>query len=369
MKHRLFRYLVEHKGFTAIAFELSLPEAEVINQYVLHGTGDPMRVLGAAYFWIYNTEEVLELIEWMRAYNAEPGRTTKVQFLGFDMQFSEGADARLFEYLRRVDPPFAASARQPLTPLFEQATSRGAGLSADEQAGIAAGLARIQTRLEEQRAAYVAASSEAAWSLALRDATVLAQLTTMLGADPRSARRALRDKSMADNVLWHLEQQPAGGRIALWAHDMHLMRGDLAPDYPSQGTHLAAALGDDYRNLGFVFHTGSFQAYDYTGGDNRGVREFRADAGPVDDRGYNFARLSAPVFLLDLRPDTHSGPASAWLSAEHPRKVLGSAFLSQSYLDAPGSLARQFDGVIFIDEISRARPLHDRGWRYRPASR
>ena len=37
-------------------------------------------------FWTWDTEEVLALIEWMRAWNAD-ATTRKVKFYGFDMQF------------------------------------------------------------------------------------------------------------------------------------------------------------------------------------------------------------------------------------------------------------------------------------------
>jgi hypothetical protein len=33
---------------------------------VLHGKGDPKALLRGMYFWTWNTEEVLAMIEWMR---------------------------------------------------------------------------------------------------------------------------------------------------------------------------------------------------------------------------------------------------------------------------------------------------------------
>lgn len=366
MKHRLFRYLVEHKGFTAIAFELSLAETEAINRYVMHGEGDPRHALGAAFFWIYNTEEVLELVEWMRAYNAAPGRAQKIRFLGFDMQFSEGAEQALFAYLAAVDPKFAADSRPALLPLLEHSfTSRGAKTTELEQREVSEGLTRIRERMRDRRAEYVDRSSAERWEVASQHLQVLQQLHDMLTAD-RSTRGPVRDEAMAANTLWHLSRLPKGSRIALWAHDLHLQRVNMREGYPSQGTHLARALGDDYRAVGFVFGEGTFQAYDYTGPekDGRGVREFRAEPGPADAVGRNFARAGHDIFFLDLRPAGPAHEAAEWLQQPRRRKSLGSAFLSQESLLRTSTLTAAFDAVIFVDRITRARPLHNAGWRY-----
>jgi erythromycin esterase len=46
-----------------------MPEAFDINEYVLTGNGDPVKALAGLYFWTWDTEEVLEMIRWMRRYN------------------------------------------------------------------------------------------------------------------------------------------------------------------------------------------------------------------------------------------------------------------------------------------------------------
>ena len=72
MKHRIFEFLVERMGFTVFAFEANLPEAFAVNDYILNGKGDPKVALKGLYFWTSNTAEVLDLIEWMRRWNADP---------------------------------------------------------------------------------------------------------------------------------------------------------------------------------------------------------------------------------------------------------------------------------------------------------
>ena len=84
LKHRMLEFLATEMGFTIFSIEANMPEAYRLNDYVLNGTGDPAELLRGMYFWTWNTEEVLEMIRWMRAFNAS-GRG-RVQFTGFDMQ-------------------------------------------------------------------------------------------------------------------------------------------------------------------------------------------------------------------------------------------------------------------------------------------
>src|SRR5688500_3327506 len=84
MKHRLVEFLATELGFTIFSIEANMPEAYRLNDYVLGGKGDPKALLKGMYFWTWNTEEVLAMIEWMRQFNASgKGR---IQFTGFDMQ-------------------------------------------------------------------------------------------------------------------------------------------------------------------------------------------------------------------------------------------------------------------------------------------
>src|SRR6185312_15568712 len=69
MKHRLVEFLASEMGFTLFAIEANLPEAARVNDYILNGRGDPREALKGLYFWTWNTQEVLDMIEWMRAFN------------------------------------------------------------------------------------------------------------------------------------------------------------------------------------------------------------------------------------------------------------------------------------------------------------
>lgn len=110
LKHRMLEFLATQMGFTIFSIEANMPEAYRLNDYVLNGTGDPAQLLRGMYFWTWNTEEVLDMIHWMREFNAS-GRG-RVQFTGFDMQTTTVAAEIVRAYVERTDPAYVATVRE-----------------------------------------------------------------------------------------------------------------------------------------------------------------------------------------------------------------------------------------------------------------
>jgi erythromycin esterase-like protein len=104
LKHRLLEFLATEMRFTIFSIEANLPEAYRLNDYVLRGVGDPRQLLRGMYFWTWDTEEVLDMILWMRAFNAS-GRG-RVQFTGFDMQTPIVAMEIVQAFVTRYDAPY-----------------------------------------------------------------------------------------------------------------------------------------------------------------------------------------------------------------------------------------------------------------------
>lgn len=50
-------------GFNLFAIEASWPEANRLNRYVHTGEGNPAVLLSGPYFWTWNTQEVLNMIQ------------------------------------------------------------------------------------------------------------------------------------------------------------------------------------------------------------------------------------------------------------------------------------------------------------------
>ena len=185
LKHRMLEFLVTEMGFTAFGIEATMPEAFAINEYVLTGKGDPARALAGLYFWTVNTEEVLDMIQWMRQYNADPRNVKKVTFYGFDMQSAPLAATVTLAYLRTVDMEQATVAEQALA-WIENPIMADAYVSADKQTVASRVIRAVLRRFDVSKSEYVGKTSEREWAVARQHASLV--------AESRDAKGPARDR-------------------------------------------------------------------------------------------------------------------------------------------------------------------------------
>lgn len=81
LQQRIFRYLVEQKGFTAVVLEADMAACWRLNQYLRTGQGDLKHLLAEIRLW--NSQPMLTLVQWMRTYNQRG--SPQLQVLGADM--------------------------------------------------------------------------------------------------------------------------------------------------------------------------------------------------------------------------------------------------------------------------------------------
>lgn len=355
LKHRMLEFLVEEMGFTVFAIEANWPECLAINDYVLVGKGDPKEALAGIYFWTWNTEEVLEQIEWMRRYNADPSHETKVRFYGFDMQTTTVAAREAIAYLKNVDAEPAEDHGNLLAPFAEDAAETWLQkMSEEDQLALSDGVDELLRRFDEQRAAWVERSSEREWSLARREVVLLRQALEMYpGGNYR-----VRDEAMAANLEWILETEPPGARVVVWAHNGHVSR-NAGDAFRPMGWYLDRSLGGEYVALGFIFNQGSFQAIDRTQGQGTGRGLIEHTVGPAPDGhlGAAFAHAEMPYFVLDLRQLPSEGQVADWFEVPHLMRSIGAVFQGERQMSHPIEVSDHFDGIIFVDTTTRARPV------------
>ncbi|MCC6537708.1 MAG: erythromycin esterase family protein [Bryobacterales bacterium] len=108
LKHRMLEFLVKEKGFTIFSINANMPEAYRLNDYVLEGKGDPAMLIKET-LEIWDTEEVLAMIHWMREYNLMA--KNKVQFTGFGMQSPNFASKTVEAFVGRYRPELLPAVR------------------------------------------------------------------------------------------------------------------------------------------------------------------------------------------------------------------------------------------------------------------
>jgi len=356
LKHRMLEFLVEKKGFTVFGIEANWPESLAINDYVLNGTGDAVEALDGLYFWTWNTEEVLDMIRWMRKYNEDPKHTKKVKFFGFDMQVAHVAVRNAEKYLEKVDPGAAKLASTLLAPLSDPDRERESASKSryfwQKTEGM---IESFLGSLERRKKVYVEASSLEEWTLAQHNLEIVRQAVEMHSVD-RSGNSSPRDQAMAANVEWILDQEGSESKIMLWAHNGHVSTAPLG-EGKSMGMVLRKAYGEKMVVCGFSFDQGSFQALQR----GKGLRQFTVGPAIPGSLDAALATAGIPLFAVDLRGAPSSGAVAEWLNTPQPMRSIG-AIYSESAPDAYfGPMTpHSFDVILFVKRTTAAHenPKH-----------
>lgn len=124
LKHRMLEFLASRMGFSIFSIEANMPEAYKLNDYVLNGTGDPAALVRGMHFWTWDTEEVLDMVRWMRAFN-DSGKG-RVQFTGFDMQLPDAAADNVRTFAAKYEPAYVSSVTEATATATHATAASGA---------------------------------------------------------------------------------------------------------------------------------------------------------------------------------------------------------------------------------------------------
>ncbi len=352
LKHRLVEYAVARLGFTVFGIEAGEPECRAIDEYIRTGRGDPRTTLQLTPIW--DTEEVVALIDWMRAWNADPSHDRKVKFVGFDMQTPIFAYRSVVAFLTTVAPDQVAALTSTLAVLDGNVGTLGAVQWGDLLHAIDA----IATGFDANRVAWTALAGATRFAEARHDVTVMAQgaHSYQMSAAEDEHSEDVRDRAMADNVTWILGQEPPGTRMLLWAHNGHVAL--QAADQVTMGSRLRATFGRAYLSIGFLFGEGTYRTIELR--DGRAVStEHTIGASSAGDAAGPFVATGAAVLVADLR--VARGPVAAWFAAPHALREAGGTYVPEAQMTEQAVLSSRHDLVIFVAHMTASRSL-----RYRP---
>jgi erythromycin esterase len=357
LRNRLFEYLVEHEGFTAIAIESALPDSRQVEEFVNGGPGEAPQIIYDNLSWGFGAlQENVELVQWMRTYNSNPAHHP-VRFYGIDLNLGgprlstptrTALDAAL-AYLARVSPREAKESETDLQPFLDRLPNI-ASLSAPEHQRFATAISHLIALLQLHRPP-AAAPTLTDYEWAERDAFVARDAARMFAAAPATASTQIlpsdgdaaqrRDHAMADNVRWVVRQEGPTGRVLVFAHNAHVKNapteGGIWAVLPRplgvMGMYLRQAFGKDMVIIGTSSMANPSEPSKRT-----------PDSKSVDDA---LARVGVPLFMLDLRAARADRAANEWLSERHTLRANFSTSLTLSP-------SKAFDALVFIDALTKA---------------
>jgi erythromycin esterase-like protein/predicted phosphoribosyltransferase len=368
------KWLIEEKGFCAVAAEADWPDALRVDRYV-RGLGEDASaddaLSGFERFpaWMWRNTVVRDFVDWLADRNQRSD--TKAGFYGLDLYSLHRSMHEVVAYLETVDPLAAERARKRYACFdhlaaddgqsYGFAAAFGAGESCERQAveqlvdmrSSALTYARNGDPEEDDAAFY---AERNAW--AVRNAEEYYR--TMFAG--RVSSWNLRDQHMAqtlDALVTHLElRSRSAARIVVWAHNSHV--GDArATEVATEGQVNLGQLarqryGQACRLIGFSTFGGTVTAAGEWGGVAQRKVVVPALAGSVEEL---FHETDIKEFLV--RCDVDGAAADAMRTVRLARAI-GVIYSPQTERQSHYYHVRpadQFDAVIHIDRTRAVEPL------------
>ena len=181
VKRRLVQTLVSTHGFRTIAFEANWHAGLRVDDYVRHRAHDRTHAMSGLYR-VNKTEEIRDLIDWLRTFNRDREPMQQVGFVGIDMQAAPPSVEHTRAYLHRVDPDELSRADAALA-LLEDRSKVGAYVAAHESVKTRTRetLRELLAAFDSRRTDYVDAAGESAWHTARRHVEILLQAESVAG--------------------------------------------------------------------------------------------------------------------------------------------------------------------------------------------
>ena len=294
---RLAMFLHREMGFEVLAWESGITGCRAMDRWLRQPESEGPPVEGAYGMWRLS-EELQPLFEYARA-SHRSGHP--LEMAGFDCRTTEreheSYHRALFEFVDSVDPSFVdVGTRACVCDLVEHVDIFDPPYDPkpEERLASRAAVEAVIETLILKRTLFIEKHGQrelAFWHQVLRS---LLDLERMRAIDPvieggpkllaqAVASTNVRDASMAETLLWMLDDYYADRKIMLWAASFHLCANhielELGPDIPGfakkwppefqldggfedlryqypMGEYLRRRLGDDYYSIGCTTYAG-----------------------------------------------------------------------------------------------------------------
>jgi len=364
------RRLVERHGFTIVAVEADWPDAAHLDRFIRDGADEPFPKGAFTRFpaWMWRNEEVMALVEGLKAWNDARADGDRVEFRGLDVYSLGGSMRAVLDYLKDVDPQAARTAKERfscLSPWFASPERYGREVMFGRKHPCEDAVSEILHDLLEKRLDYGSKDGEAFF-----DATQNARIVRSAERYYRIMYRGsveswnLRDRHMFDTLQRLLDRRGPGAKAVVWAHNSHI--GDAsstAMGWEGEfniGELCRKAYRDDAVLIGFGTDRGTVAAAaDWDGPmEIKRVRPAREDSHEALFRG-----VGEPRALTVLRGPERRGLREA-LAEPRLERAIGVIYRPETerqshYFEAV--LPEQFDAFVWFEETSAVTPLPG-GW-------
>lgn len=344
LKLSVLKELVEKYEVKSFALETDFGEGVVINEYIHGGDGTAENAVNNLSFTIYHTQQMINLVTWMREYNDNVPDDEKLSFYGFDLQNPQTDVEYVKEYLDKTKTVHDFNETDTLNVLLEEDIT----LSDESTQNAIEMLKAMKAELENSREKYIENSDQEEHELALHCVENILYCVELFSADSNEYGfyNNKRDELMAQNVMWILEHEQDKGntRIMIAGHNGHIAKS--SGYYVSMGDNLNQKYGDHYLAIG----TDYFNTTDNIANNNgRGNYSFCS----ADPLAAQAKFIDSQMYYLDFEQIESDSKLYSMIHSKMSMGSLGEGysffmrFLNSSHRisEVPTEL---YDGMIFV---------------------
>ena len=339
LKFKFFKYLVKYQGVRNFAIEASYANCIAINNYIKGQKNDPKELLKNIGFWIWNTQEVLELIEWMKKFNVDKIQSNQINFYGIDIMDCSNSAKIISEHLTEN--------------LYENKTQYLDILSfytiKDNTKYLNKNILKnhliVMNELKEILKSSEVKNKELYISL---QNSIIQYINFRI-----DYRQEIRDKEMSENINQILHFNGNESKIFIWAHNFHIKKNNITytNDY-AMGHFLKEKYGNEYYSLGFDFATGAFNAYSIK---NKKIEIFSITEPMTKTSSKLFNESSFDSFFLDFNSISKIDILNNYITSKVNYRGIGSTYNPKMVENE--KLKDAYDGIIFVKQTQASTLL------------
>ncbi|HZG72126.1 MAG TPA: erythromycin esterase family protein [Chondromyces sp.] len=361
----LSKRLITERGFTFIAIEGDWPACQLVNRYIkgFDQTYTNARQVLSSFnrwpTWMWANEEMIDLIEWLKAYNQTRPKKQQVGFYGIDVYSLWESMDEIIKYLEKNQSPVAETAKKAFAcfdPFHRQPEKYGVSAAIYSE-GCHDEVIKLLTDICLNKKKY-ADSEESDLNLevnALVTANAENYYRTMIVNDNESWN--IRDRHMVEALNKISEFYGKQAKGIIWEHNTHI--GD------ARATDMA---DENVVNVGQLLREqeGKEQVYIIGFGTHRGT------VIAADEWGVNFDKMIVPPAQAGSWEDMmhQAGPNDKILIFNEENRqmfqdIVGHRAIGVVYDPkyehlgnyVPSVMSERYDAFIYINSTNALTPL------------
>lgn len=339
LKAKFFKYLVLHHNVKIFVLEESFGASYFVNEYINGKGGDLKQILVNFKQRIWKTQDLFELINWMKSYNEDKSIEDKIKFFGNDCMFNYGLVSIISKIVLENEISLSDDEKE-LLKFYENEIA-----IYDNKKLLKLNAIEI-TKLKERLKAIN--------NIALTNALgALEQFNEFL----IHPNQQVRDKNMAINVVNY--QSWLNEKVFVCAHNSHVKKTNVEKMTPSMGKLLFEKYNEDYFSVGFEFGKGTLIGFDSKANKFEDVILEE----PIKKTNSEFLYgANKEIFYFDFDIANEDINMKTFLNESRDYILIGGYGLVLKYLKyniISEKYMNMFDGLIYVKNISKSNQLKD----------